>query len=251
MSVSRANITRRLPPPWLWTPFRDPRWQALLTLALALAAMGGVWILSPSTARFMAQMLSTWAHESGHYLLGEMTGKAHGITINPNGSGHTGVSSGSPVLVAAAGPLLPAWGAALLIGLGATRLGNAMILAVMATVIGLTAYLHVADPQVAMALWAWVGLMTAIALAPSPPILRSAAVLVVGLVLMLGTLNGLPTLMVSHIDGDLTRPSDTQVIADVWTLPLKDVANGLKLLMLAGFGLAAIYTLNWFARHCR
>lgn len=240
-----------MPPPWLWNPFGDPRWQAILALALAMAAIAGVWMLSPSMARFMAQMLFTWGHEFGHYIVGVVTGKAHGITIYPDGSGHAAVSSGSPVLVAAAGPLLPAWAAALLIGLGATRVGNAMILAAMATAIGFTAYLHVADPQVAMALWAWVGLMTAIALAPSAPILRSAAVLVVGLVLMLGTLNGLPTLRVSHIDGDLTRPSDTQVIADAWTLPLTDVANGLKLLMLAGFGLAAIYTLNWFARHRR
>lgn len=221
-----------------------------MALTLAVATVAGGWLIAPAMTSFVAEMASTWCHELGHYGVGAITGKAHGLSVNPDGSGHAVVSSGAPVLVSAAGPLLPVWGGALLVAMGATRVGNAPVLGALAMAIGLTTYLHVEDHKVQAALWGWAVVCAAVAIAPCPPLIRSVTVLVIGLVLLKGGLDGMPYyLTVGYIGGDLARPSDSQTIANALGASVAEVAAGLKLLMLAGCALAAIYTFNWFARH--
>lgn len=248
MSTFSIDPRRRMPPPWLWDPFQDPRWQAMVAATIALISVVGAWLIAPTMTTFMMDMLATWAHEVGHFVAGAATGTAHGLTINPDGSGHAVVASKADIIVSAAGPLVPVWGGALLVAFGATRTGNAMMLAGIATAVGLSTYLYVGDPKVQAALWGWTALFAAFAITPTPPVMRSAVVLIAGMVLLKGALDSLPYLTVGYIDGNLMHPSDSQSIADALDVTVPDVATGLKMLMVGGCVLALIYTVNWFAR---
>jgi len=253
---SGEQMNYRLPNPWRWNLFASIAWQAILAAMLAGALLIIVHLIVPPAARVMVQMLQTWAHETSHYGIAIIGGgQGSNITIDADGSGHAKVSvvsSFHAILVHAAGLILPAWLAAFMLYAGITRKGNTGQLVTIAIGIALVAYFHTDDEKVLLALTVWAGLAFVIGVSPASGLVKAVAVLFIAFTLTLGVLGSVDYAFVDYIEGDQSRPSDAQAIADaLGTDDLRTVGSTLVAFMSAGYVIATFFAINWVARHTR
>lgn len=244
--------------PWEWAPKPAPAWQAFITAVMAVAGLALWWGLWPASFSFMVEMLTTAIHDGGHALAGLATGsEVKQILVNADGSGHVLSSSDSPfksVAISAAGPLAPALLGALLAYMGLTRKALSMLLITAGAGLALVSWLQTGgeaefgclDARLALSIWA--ALFLAIGFAPAPAMIKSVAVLMLTLISVIALVQGYAYLSVTFIDGDLTRPSDVQSIADTLGADNRDIAHALLGLMALPWLLSLIFTLNWFQK---
>lgn len=255
MSASFDNGPyRRVPPPWLWGGNLSVRWQALFVMIAATIVVFGVQMFAPETASFAKRLLYTWAHEAGHYFTARLGGgDATIMVVNANGSGHVETQSSSPfhsVLISAMGNLWPALLSAYLLYVGLTRQFLHMSLFFLAIAVALTTYAYGLEEGVALTLYGWTLLCLVAALLPTNAVVAATVSILISLTLLLGVMDNIEYVFLDYLNGDTTRPSDSQQIADALdTENLREIGNTLIFLMVSFYAVSLALTIYWFSQH--
>jgi len=233
-------------------------WLQLLC-AIAFAAMAGALLqtfLPLSTHQFIEAAM-TFLHEAAHGLVGAWgEGRMSSVLVHSDGSGHAMISVTGTVhnvVASAAGLVIPAWIAAILLVVGLTRLCMAGVLIILGAVMGTLAYLYLeADPQPELAIYAIASALIIIGALPMPGTLKSALVLLCAAALIHGVVLSVPYAFTEWIDADQTRPSDARSIADLLELDgITEVSQAFMALIGFGYAVAVLFAWGWLARHWR
>ena len=268
--MSRSSIdrtpSRHRPPPWKWG-WRTPlELQMLFAAGIAFAVLYLFNLLLPDTAAFARRILYVTLHEGGHAIAGIIQGvDVQSVAIRPDGSGEAAIATGDLAFSAAAGPIVPAWVAAILTAIGFTRASNSAVLLAMGIGLYLIAYMIADDPRVFWALAGFAALACVVGFAPAGPQIKSATMLVFAGMITLGVLDALPYLSIENVDrivpalamGEMmaeasteTNPSDVRIIATALHLDgIVEVRQVLIVLMLAGALLSILAITNFILRH--
>ncbi|ETD83420.1 M50 family metallopeptidase [Rhodobacter capsulatus] len=257
------------PPPWMWGRRSPVLWQMTLALVLAVAVIFAAKTLLPASFAFAQRILYVTAHEGSHALASLLQGgDVSGFVIRPDGSGEVTATNHDAVFSALAGPVGPAWLAAVALMLGLVRVENTTLLLSTGTVLYVVAHCFGTDTRVFWALLSWAAVTGLIGFAPIGPLVKSVTVLIFGLTLGLAVLDALPYLWVEEVKteatplaqtlptGDseaetaTTTPSDVRLVADV--MGARDITEARRILitlMAAGAALSTIGVTNFVLRH--
>lgn len=261
------NYRFKRPNPWQWGAWGPLTLQMLLA---AFLAAGGLFLFTtflPDTARVAQQVLYTTVHEGSHILAALLEGgQISDLIIRSDGSGEVSVTSHDRAFTAAAGPVVPAWLASMVILLGLIRLGNSALLLVIGITLYLTAYFYGDDVRVFWALAGWAALTGLVGFAPTGPLIKSTTMLVFGFTLAFAVFDALPYLSVEEVetattslaqktsveDGAVseTSPSDIRIVATA--MGAEDIVEARRFLitlMILGAALSVIALINFIRRN--
>lgn len=223
----------------------SPGWQTLLAAGLGCLTLLGLWSFFAGRLFDGVQLLYVATHEAAHIVAALLTGgHIHEIRIEANGSDHVSYQGDEPALVAAAGPVGPAWVSALFLWIGTTRRFCALVLLLIATALVLAGSFATNDPRAA---WLLYGAASFWVLGTSglPKLIHAAALFAYAVALGLGVLGAMDTLHVLAASGDPDRSSDVAVIAHAFgDVDAAHVGRVLLFAMGLGYAIAALAIAN-------
>lgn len=256
MLTSFADLKgRQVKPPSHWDPFRSayPQVMAAVTTAAGLFSLATVFL--PDVTRFAVQHIYAFLHEASHTLIAILgQGKITAISLDPTGGGHTLVSVSGPlhdVLVTGAGLVLPAWLSAWLLVNAITRQRIEATLLILGLATAYLSYRYIdATPEVTMSLYGFAGFCFLVAFLPTGGLIKATGAFLVAFVIASGVLQSLDYAWLQWIDNDITRPTDSQNIADRLHLDgIQEIALSLLILMGLGYSVAGLLAWNWLQRY--
>lgn len=223
-------------------------WQALLAAGLGCLALLGLWSLFADGFVDGIRLLYVATHEAAHAVAALLSGgHVHNIQIEANGSGRIAYQGDEPALVAAAGPVGPAWISALLLWMAAARRLCAPTLVLIAIDLVLAGLFATTDPRAAWVLYvaASFGFLGALGL---PKLIHAAVLFAYVLALAVGVQGAMDYLHILAAPGDPDRLSDVAVIAKAFgDVDPAHVRRVLLLAMGLGYAIAALAIANALA----
>lgn len=207
--------------------------QMAASLAIGFIIAAFTWLTAPDAVSQVTQFYGTGWHELGH-VLGTLIqgGDVHAIVLH-QGGGHAETSASDRVATAIAGPLMVPLMAFLALVSSLCRWGLQVWLAAFGTV-SIILGIMTDDLLVRWTLLPWGAALCIGAILPMFETVRAAFLVVVGLVLVKATIDGLPYLSIGEVvlqDGR-TVLSDTGQVAELLGQNLMDVRDMLILSML-------------------
>lgn len=222
----------RRPSPALWSngPIGT---QMAFSFLLGFSIGAAAWFAAPEAVDMVSQYFGTGIHELGHAAGAVVqNGDVHAIHIDRNG-GHALTSARDRVATAIAGPLMVPLMATLALAAGLCRWGLQVWLAAFGAIAILLGILT-DDLIVRWTLLPWGAALILAAILPIPETVRSAALILMGLALVKGTIDGLPYLATQEVElanGEIVL-SDTGRVAELLEQRVLDVRDALVLAML-------------------
>lgn len=228
--VEQKEFRRPSPALWANAPIGL---QMAGSLAMGFSVSAAAWLSAPDAVANVTQYFGTGIHALGH-MAGAViqNGEVHAIVIDQQG-GHVEVSATDGVAVAAAGPLTVSLMATLALVAALCRWGLQVWLAAFGT-LAIILGIMTEDLVVRWTLLPWGAGLCLAAVLPLYEALRAAVLVVVGMVLVKATIDGLPYLATREVvlpDGQ-TVLSDTGQIAALLARDVLDVRDMLVFAML-------------------
>lgn len=201
----------------------------------------GLWSFFTADFADGIRLLYVATHEAAHAVTALLSGgHVHDIQIEANRSGHIAYQGEEPALVAAAGPVGPAWLSALFLWMAEARRVCAPMLVLVAISLTLAGFFTTTDPRATWVLYAAasLGFLGAFGL---PNLIHAAMLFAYAFALTLGVLGAMDYLHILAAPGDPDRLTDVAIIAKAFgDVDPAHVRRVLLLAMGLGYAIAVL-----------